>query len=312
MQLTGTRVLSAIVPLDSRDGYPTHYDIYGNGGYMSFSNAGDMLSIPLKRQKIGMMAEFGNQLYILQNKSSSLSFDDWYKLPVSTSGLSTEDISFNYFNFSDADSALKQSLDFQDFSIKYFTISGSRNNTYYHDFEYGTNDGVAIKLNWDYTRDETGQYIKDELNNIYNLSIGQRELIIESGINDNIYTLYSSSYYNKNLSSGNNLNFYFKIFYGESQNSTLSNSNVLSLSVHEDSYLNNKNLSFLSAPTGEYIYFCYPSGYGESDFDVNSIGTDFYKYSMQVTNTFSFPREYYIYRSIYKLTSTKNITISAH
>ena len=50
------KVLAPIVPNGSTDTYPTHYDIFGQGGYMSFPTAADMRNLPDQRKKGGMMA----------------------------------------------------------------------------------------------------------------------------------------------------------------------------------------------------------------------------------------------------------------
>ena len=309
MQLSGTQILSAVVPFDSRDKYPTHYDVYGNGGYVAFSSSGDMLSVPIGRQKIGMMACLDNQLYILQSKADTLSFNNWLQLPVSGVELVAERVGFSYHGFNTVDSALKHVLDNDKFDIEYFTISGLRGGNYYENFEYGTNDGSSIKFNWEYNRQETGQYIKDNFNHTYTLGTGIREFVYPSGLNDNIYTLYASSYNNENISSGVQLNFYHKMFYGESTKQSLTNSDVLALSVHQDSYLDDKNLLFTLKPENEYMYICYPYAFGDSYFNVNGIDTDFIKSSLTVTNSFAFSTNYYVFRSIYKVNSQKDIKI---
>jgi len=310
MQLSGTQILSPIVPFDSRDAYPTHYDVYGNGGYIAFQSSGELLSIPVNRQKVGMMGCLENQLYILKSKSSSLSFNDWLQLPISGIELFAERVNFDYYGFDNVDSALKNVLESDKFDIKFLTISGLRNGVYSSSFEYGTNDGSSLKINWEYNRQETGQYIKDNLDNEYILAVGAREFIYPSGLNDNVYTLYASSYNNENILSGVQLNFYHKFFYGESTKTSLINSDVLSLNVHQDSSSNSKNLSFVLKPENEYMYICYPYDFGDSYFDVNGIDTDFIKSSLNVTNNFGFSVNYYVFRSIYKVNSGKDIKIT--
>jgi hypothetical protein len=309
MQLSGTQILSPITPFDSRDLYPTHYDIYGNGGYIAFQSSGELLSIPINRQRVGMMGCLENQLYILQSKSSSLSFDNWLQLPISGVELVAERVNFDYYGFDNVGSALKNALESNKFGIEFFTVSGLRDGNYYNSFEYGTNDGSSLKFNWEYNRQETGQYIRDNFNNEYILETGVREFTYSSGLNDNIYTLYASSYNNENISSGVQLNFYHKIFYGESTKTSLINSDVLSLNVHQDSSLGSKNLSFTLKPENEYMYICYPYDFGDSYFNVNGIDTDFIKSSLTVTNSFAFPTNYYVFRSIYKVNSKKDIKI---
>lgn len=52
---SGVKVLDAIVPNAATDKYPTHYDIYGNGGYMSFATTKDRDNLPDQRKKPGML-----------------------------------------------------------------------------------------------------------------------------------------------------------------------------------------------------------------------------------------------------------------
>ncbi len=43
---SGVKVLAPIVPNGSADTYPTHYDIFGQGGYMSFATIADRDLLP--------------------------------------------------------------------------------------------------------------------------------------------------------------------------------------------------------------------------------------------------------------------------
>ncbi|GAC1588329.1 MAG: hypothetical protein NVS3B19_07840 [Ginsengibacter sp.] len=51
----GVKVLAPLIPNGSTDTYPTHYDIFGQGGYMSFPTANDMNNLSPDRKKAGML-----------------------------------------------------------------------------------------------------------------------------------------------------------------------------------------------------------------------------------------------------------------
>jgi hypothetical protein len=85
--LIGTRVVQPIVPNNSADTYPTHYDEYGKGGYQSVDTLYDRDNIPIDRQKLGMgvFVNATQKLYILISKSETLSDLNWF-IFVSSSG----------------------------------------------------------------------------------------------------------------------------------------------------------------------------------------------------------------------------------
>ena len=53
--IPGTILASKISPGDTTATFPTHEDIYGKGGLMCLSTMDELTSLPLDRQKIGML-----------------------------------------------------------------------------------------------------------------------------------------------------------------------------------------------------------------------------------------------------------------
>ena len=52
---TGTIVIAPVVPPDSVNTYPTHYDYYGHGGHRSVATVVDRDAIPVDRRAAGML-----------------------------------------------------------------------------------------------------------------------------------------------------------------------------------------------------------------------------------------------------------------
>jgi hypothetical protein len=52
--IKGTNVGAPIVPGATEDGFPTHIDIYGQGGFRSVATAADLVVIPTARRAVGM------------------------------------------------------------------------------------------------------------------------------------------------------------------------------------------------------------------------------------------------------------------
>lgn len=52
---TGTLVIAPVVPPDSVNTYPTHYDYYGYGGHRSVATVDDRNAIPADRRAAGML-----------------------------------------------------------------------------------------------------------------------------------------------------------------------------------------------------------------------------------------------------------------
>jgi hypothetical protein len=67
MNIFGINLSDSIVPGTSEDNFPTHYDIYGKGGYRSVLDITERDSIPLERRSEGMIVRTNtiNKLWML-------------------------------------------------------------------------------------------------------------------------------------------------------------------------------------------------------------------------------------------------------
>lgn len=72
--IPGTILAAKISPGDTTATFPTHEDIYGKGGLMSVTNFQELSSIPLDRQKVGMVVHVNSesQYYTLSSLSYPL------------------------------------------------------------------------------------------------------------------------------------------------------------------------------------------------------------------------------------------------
>jgi hypothetical protein len=70
-----------------------------------------------------------------------------------------------------------------------------------------------------------------------------------------------------------------------------------------------RSKSFITSGNNSYVYICYPSSWGQSTIAVNGIDTDFQLESRLFTNQFGYEREYYIYRSLYKIGGLVSVNI---
>lgn len=86
-----------IAPLDSNDEYPTHKELYGEGGYRSVANISERDAIPAKRKKEGMLVNV-----IDENKVYQLKNGQWELFSVDLS---------NYYNKAEADAKINEKVD---------------------------------------------------------------------------------------------------------------------------------------------------------------------------------------------------------
>ena len=72
--IPGTLLSSKISPGDTDATFPTHEDVYGKGGFMCVSNTSELASIPIDRQKLGMVVYVNSTglYYALSGTSSPL------------------------------------------------------------------------------------------------------------------------------------------------------------------------------------------------------------------------------------------------
>ena len=76
--LTGTNIIAPVVPGDTGDAFPTHVDIYGQGGYFSVSGIYERDNISIDRKSPGMM------VYTRDDKkfwSLETGLSSWIELP---------------------------------------------------------------------------------------------------------------------------------------------------------------------------------------------------------------------------------------
>lgn len=85
--IPGQRVTGPIVPSDTADTYPTHYDVYGSGGYRSVADELAKDAIPAGRRTAGMMVHVRSSgaIYILGTNLTT-----WAATSISTNDVATE------------------------------------------------------------------------------------------------------------------------------------------------------------------------------------------------------------------------------
>lgn len=95
------------------------------------------------------------------------------------------------------------------------------------------------------------------------------------------------------------------MYWGVSSKSSLVNNEILQLTSQfiDD----NKVTISANASTKGYIYIAYPKSLGKSVFVVDGLETSFLESEIQLTNSRGYVSTYYIYRSIYKQTSSEII-----
>ena len=100
------------------------------------------------------------------------------------------------------------------------------------------------------------------------------------------------------VTSTDSITFRNNNYYGVSSNAGLTGPDLLTLSSNLD---NNRSYSFsANAGSGEYIYYAYPSSYGDASFTVGGFAGGFSKLhggATAHTNASSFSETYFIYRS---------------
>ncbi|BFG69134.1 hypothetical protein KACHI17_00150 [Sediminibacterium sp. KACHI17] len=79
----GVKVTGPIVPNSSADGYPTHTDIYGKGGFMSVSDIATRNAINALRRKIGMLVYVTADDVLYQLKGGETN-SNWVAIPLGT------------------------------------------------------------------------------------------------------------------------------------------------------------------------------------------------------------------------------------
>lgn len=92
-----------------------------------------------------------------------------------------------------------------------------------------------------------------------------------------------------------NVNFYNRLYYGANINTSLSNSDVLSL--NKEFIINKETQKTINCSGGKYIWICYPASFGSSIFLIDGFVTTFTFTSQDVTNDSGHLETYYLYRS---------------
>lgn len=87
--IPGTILAAKISPGDTSATFPTHEDIYGKGGLVSVTNFNELTSIPLDRQKVGMLVHVNSdsQYYTVSSLSYPLtSYSGFFTKSLFVSG----------------------------------------------------------------------------------------------------------------------------------------------------------------------------------------------------------------------------------
>lgn len=80
--INNLQISAPIAPYNTEDRYPTHIDIYGEGGHRSVDTLNDRDNISKERRKVGMLVyvKEDNNLYILQNGIENENWKSFYDI----------------------------------------------------------------------------------------------------------------------------------------------------------------------------------------------------------------------------------------
>lgn len=97
------------------------------------------------------------------------------------------------------------------------------------------------------------------------------------------------------VTSNTSVTFLNKVYWGTSANTTLSNSEILSLNSNVLSSTKNRTITLNG--NGQYIYYCYPASMGGATFTFNGSSVILEKTTLSVTNTLGDVTLYNIYKT---------------
>jgi len=97
MSLQGINLTDSIVPGTPGDNFPTHYDIYGKGGYRSVLDINQRNEIPLQRRSEGMIVRtnINNKLWMLNGGTTDL---NWVEISLTGSLINRNELVYTTGN----------------------------------------------------------------------------------------------------------------------------------------------------------------------------------------------------------------------
>lgn len=99
------------------------------------------------------------------------------------------------------------------------------------------------------------------------------------------------------------LNWYYRVYWGTSTSTSLTEAAIKALSSNELKATRAGTYTFNTGGTEKYLYICYPSSYGAvSQITVNGFLVGFEQSTVSVTNTYGATTNYYVYKSPNTLT----------
>lgn len=149
---------------------------------------------------------------------------------------------------------------------------------------------TSITFNYSYNKTPTTSSINNSIGNIS----GSSTTKTVSLTTNTTYTLTASDGQTTKTAT-TSVTFLNKVYYGTSSNTSLDNSQVLTLS--NNILTSTKNRTITLDGGGNYIYYCYPTSMGDATFNINGLTVTLIKSTLTVTNALGDVTSYNIYRT---------------
>ena len=163
----------------------------------------------------------------------------------------------------------------------------------------------VITLNWAYNKAVISQSINQ---GIGALPAAVRTFAI-SGAYTTTLTFALTASDGSNTCNGNStVSFMQKRYWGNSSQTSLNDAQIIALNSE---FASSRSQSRTVSPSGEYLYFAYPTSFGAATFTVNGLlNTDWMLDTRAFINASGYSESYRIYRSTNLLTGTYQIVVS--
>lgn len=163
----------------------------------------------------------------------------------------------------------------------------------------------GIVLSWAYNKDVTEQSINQ---GIGSLPVGDRSYNVSGSISSNTTWTLSATDGTTPVNGNTSISFLNKRYWGESSETSLNDAQIIALNSELSS---SRVQSRTFTPSGEYVYFAWPTSFGTPTFTVNGLlNTAWTKVTRAFVNASGYSASYDIYRSDNLLTGTFVIAVS--
>lgn len=189
-------------------------------------------------------------------------------------------------------------------NLEYVPLSISTFTNNVNNVEKGTTV-TSITFSYSYNKTPTSSSIDNSIGNVS----GSSATKTVSVTTNTTYTLTASDGQTTKTAT-TSVTFLNKVYYGTSANTSLNNSQVLALTSNTLSSTKNRTITVNGG--GQYIYYCYPTSFGDATFTINGLVSSAWTKTVQnVTNALGDVTSYNVYRTNTVQNGTGiNITIS--